>query len=248
MDSLSCWLQIMLQGSKYMSIPLFPFTIMRWGSFAYSLPLTFNCKLTPMAKLQNTYEQSCAYCHQDFIPVKRGTQRFCSGSCRTTHCKKKKAGTLGRVTKLKGPRGGMQRGSFAETALASATGALAANTLTQTAEYYVVTKGLVKQMEELARMVTQLSKTQSNTYNLVGKGLVAILKQSGLSREEAFERLGIPLTAPAAKPTQKKQLPAPTAFDMAAFDAALAKALSPEELTKPAFEKGSTRHKRMPAS
>ena len=190
-----------------------------------------------MAKLKNTHEQSCAYCHQDFVPVKRGTQRFCSASCRTTHCKKKKAGTLGRVTKLKGPRGGMQRGSFAETALASATGALAANTLTQTAEYFAVTKGLVKQVEDLTRMVMQLSKTQFNTFNLLGKGQVAILKQMGLSREEAFERLGIPLPAPVAKLTPKKQLPALTALDMAAFDAALAKALSPEELTKPAFEK-----------
>ena len=130
----------------------------------------------------------------------------------------------------------MQRGSFAETALASATGALAANTLTQTAEYFAVTKGLVKQVEELKRMVIQLSKNQSNTFNLVGKGQVAILKQMGLSREEAFERLGILLPAPVAKPTPKTQL-APTAFDKAAFDAALAKALSPEELTKPAFEK-----------
>ena len=131
----------------------------------------------------------------------------------------------------------MQRGSFAETALASATGALAANTLTQTAEYYAVTKGLVKKVEELTQMVIQLSKTQSNTFNLVGKGQVAILKQLGLSREEALERLGIPLPAPAAKLTPKKQLPAPTALEMAAFDAALSKALSPEELTKPAFEK-----------
>ena len=190
-----------------------------------------------MARLQKTYEQPCVYCHQDFIPVKRGTQRFCSASCRTTHCRKKKAGTLGRVTKLKGPRGVMQGGSFAETVLASATGALAANTLTQTAEYFAVTKGLVKQVEELTRMVVQLSKTQFNTFNLVGKGQVAILKQMGLSREEAFEQLGIPLPAPVAKPTPKTQLPAPTAFDKAAFDATLAKVLSPEELTKPALEK-----------
>ena len=172
--------------------------------------------------------------------MKRGTQRFCSASCRTTHCKKKKAGTLGRVTKLKGPLGIVQRGSFAETALASATGALAANTLTQTAEYFAVTKSLVKQVEELTRMVTRLSKTQSNTFNLVGKGQVAILKQMGLSREEAFERLGIPLPAPVAKLTPKKQLPAPTASEVAAFDAALAKALSPEELTKLPFEAMST--------
>lgn len=131
----------------------------------------------------------------------------------------------------------MQRGSFAETALASATGALAANTLTQTAEYFAVTKGLVKQVEELTRMVKQLSKTQFNTFNLVGKGQVAILKQLGLSREEAFERLGIPLSASVTKLPPKEQLPAPTTFDMAAFDAVLAKALSPEELTKPAFKK-----------
>ena len=131
----------------------------------------------------------------------------------------------------------MQRVSFAETALASAKGALAANTLTQTAEYFAVTKGIVKQVKQLTRMVIQLSKTQSNTFNLVGKGVMATLKQLGLSREEAFERLGIPLPAPVAKLTPKKQLPAPAAFDMAAFDAALAKALSPEELTKPAFEK-----------
>ena len=86
-------------------------------------------------------------------------------------------------------------------------------------------------------MVMQLSKTQFNTFNLLGKGQVAILKQMGLSREEAFERLGIPLPSPVAKLTPEKQLPAPTAFDMAAFEAALAKSLSLEQLTKPAFEK-----------
>ena len=123
-----------------------------------------------MARLQKTYEQPCVYCHQDFVPVKRGRQRFCSASGRTTHCKKKKAGTLGRVTKLKGPGGMLQRGSFAENALASATGALAANTLTQTAEYFAVTKGLVKQVEELKRMVIQLSKNQLNTFNRLAKG------------------------------------------------------------------------------
>ena len=66
---------------------------------------------------------------------------------------------------------------------------------------------------------------------------MAILRELELSREEAFERLGIPLPAPTAKLTPNKQLPAPTALDMVVFEAALAKLLSSEELTKPAFEK-----------
>ena len=97
--------------------------------------------------------------------------------------------------------------------------------------------GLVKRVEQLTQMVIQLSKTQSNTFNLLGKGQVVILKQMGLSREEACERLGIPMPAPVTKLPPEKQLPAPTAFDMAAFEAALAKSLSLEEFTKPAFEK-----------
>ena len=131
----------------------------------------------------------------------------------------------------------MQRGSFAETALASATGALAANILTQTAEYFAVTKGLVKQVEELTRMVKQLSKTQSATFNLVGKGQVATLKQLGLSREEAFERLGIPLTSPVAILSPKKQLPRSTPIDMAAFEVVLTSLIKPELAIDTAFEK-----------
>ena len=90
--------------------------------------------------------------------------------------------------------------------------------------------GLVKRVKQLTQMVIQLSKTQSNTFNLLGKGQVVILKQMGLSREEACERLGIPMPAPVTKLPPEKQLPAPTAFDMAALEAALAKSLSLEQL------------------
>ncbi|WP_460615753.1 hypothetical protein [Hymenobacter seoulensis] len=29
----------------------------------------------------------CRHCHKDYVPAKRGTQKFCSGSCRSTHSK-----------------------------------------------------------------------------------------------------------------------------------------------------------------
>ena len=114
-----------------------------------------------MARLADTYELRCAYCHQEFIPAKRGTQRFCSGSCRTTYCKKKKAGTLGRVTKLKGPGQSGSPTSFAEMTLASAAGTLAANTLMQGAEYHLVTKDLVEQVTQMRAQVQRLQAAQA---------------------------------------------------------------------------------------
>lgn len=151
-----------------------------------------------MAKLKNTYEQSCEYCHKDFVPNKRGTQRFCSPSCRTTNCKKKRAGTLGRLTKLQGPGRGVQPRSFAETALASATGALAANTVSQTAEYFAVTKGLVQQVEQLTRLVHKLAADQARDATMLGRGTLTLLTKLGASRAEALAAINTPFSTAAS--------------------------------------------------
>ena len=151
-----------------------------------------------MAKLQNTYEQPCAYCHQDFVPVKRGTQRFCSASCRTTHCKKKKAGTLGRITKLKGPGRAQPAGTFMDAALASATGALAANAVSQTTEYFAVTQGLIKQVEHLTRLVERLTANHTTATGVMVRGHMNTLVKMGLSREGASQLLNLPLALPKA--------------------------------------------------
>lgn len=167
-------------------------------TFASIQPLSFNYTLTQMPRLKLTHAQSCAYCYQDFIPNKRGTQRFCSASCRTTHCRKKSAGTLGRVTRLPGPaKAHIGGSSFAETTLASATGALAANAVSQTAEYFVVTKGLVQQVEQLTSLVQQLITAQMNTTKLVGRGTLNVLTRLGASKEEALEAINTPFLPPA---------------------------------------------------
>jgi hypothetical protein len=165
-----------------------------------------------MARLAHTHEQECQYCHQAFIPAKRGTQRFCSGSCRTTYCKKKKAGTLGRVTKLKGPGRSALPASFAEMTLAAGAGALAANTLTQGAEYYAVTKGLVEQVTQLTVLVQQLHAKQAaqearhkNDATLLGRGILTLLTRSGATKEEAWAALHTPFSLPA--PAEPPGLP-----------------------------------------
>lgn len=161
-----------------------------------------------MARLKTAYEQSCAYCHSDFVPRKRGTQRFCSASCRTTYCRKKREGTLGRVTKLRGLERGLQRGSFAETALASATGALAANAVSQTAEYFAVTRGLVQQVDQLTHLVQQLIKDQANSAKQIGRGTLTVLTKLGASKAEALEAISTPFFS-AATSAQPPNLAAP---------------------------------------
>lgn len=152
-----------------------------------------------MAWLKPTHTQECDYCHQAFIPQKRGTQRFCSASCRTTHCRKKKAGTLGRVTKLKGPGKGLPRGSFAETALAAATGALAANAVSQTAEYFAVTRGLVQQVTGLTHLVQQLLAQQANNTKMLGRASLTMLTKLGATKAEALQVLNTPFIDGATK-------------------------------------------------
>lgn len=38
----------------------------------------------------NTYLEKCDYCHKEYLPTRRGVQRFCKDSCRSTSFKKKK--------------------------------------------------------------------------------------------------------------------------------------------------------------
>ncbi|SHJ40045.1 hypothetical protein SAMN02745146_3039 [Hymenobacter daecheongensis DSM 21074] len=147
-----------------------------------------------MARLKPTFTQSCDYCHGDFVPRKRGTQRFCSASCRTTYCKKKREGTLGKRTKLQRPGNELRKSSnsFTEMALASATGALAANAVSQTTEYFVVTQGLVKQVEHLTKLVQQLVVDQANNTRRLGRGTLTMLTKLGVTNEEAWKALNTP--------------------------------------------------------
>lgn len=162
-----------------------------------------------MARLKSTHTQSCKYCYQEYVPVKRGTQLFCSASCRTTYCRKKNKGSLGRVTRLSGPVRNQQKGTFAETVLASATGALAANAVTQTAEYYAVTKGLVKQVEQLTQLVQQLTASQAATAQLLGRGTLNVLTKLGATKEEALLAINTPFQTPAVAPAASAQPEAP---------------------------------------
>lgn len=146
-----------------------------------------------MARLSASYTQSCRNCYQEFIPKKRGTQLHCSASCRTTYCRKKKAGTLGRLTKLPGPqqRVGLENPSFAKAALTSAAGALAANAVSQTAEYFAITQGLERKVDKLLKMVDYLIQFQSSSNKLLGKGLLKSLRAMGIPETAAREAMGL---------------------------------------------------------
>lgn len=157
-----------------------------------------------MARLKPTHTQSCAYCYDEFVPRKRGTQRFCSPSCRTTYCKKKRQGTLGKLRKLPGPIHKQHNGSnsFAEMALASATGALAANAVSQTTEYFAVTQGLVKQVEQLTKLVQQLVVDQTDNAKRLGRGTLTMLTKLGATKEEAWKAINTPFMAAGPLPIQ----------------------------------------------
>jgi len=109
-----------------------------------------------MASSSPPYKQKCAYCGDKFVPVKRGTQRFCGASCRVSYCRKKKAGTLGRVTHLPGPPRVSAGLSFKQTVLATGLGSLGANVLTHAGEYALVTQDLVRQLQALQQAVAAL--------------------------------------------------------------------------------------------
>ena len=158
-----------------------------------------------MARLKPTHTQSCAYCFDDFVPRKRGTQRFCSASCRTTHCKKKREGTVGKLTKLPGPGNKANKGSnsFTEMALASATGALAANAVSHTAEYFAVTQGLVRQVEQLTKLVQQLLVDQTDNAKRLGRGTLTMLTKLGASKEEAWKAINTPFMVAGPLPVQR---------------------------------------------
>jgi hypothetical protein len=102
-----------------------------------------------MASSSPPNKQKCAYCGDKFVPVKRGTQRFCGASCRVSYCRKKKAGTLGRITHLPGPPRVFAGLSFPQTVLAAGLGSLGANLLTQAGEYALVTQDLLQQLQAI---------------------------------------------------------------------------------------------------
>lgn len=159
-----------------------------------------------MARLKPTHAQSCAYCHQDFIPTRRGTQRFCSGGCRTTYSRKLKAGTLGKLTRLPTPAAvqRQQTPSFGKQVLAAGTGALAANAVSQTAEYFAVTKGLVQEVAELKSLVVQLLNNQAHGNRGLFTGMLTLLEKAGIPANTARVGLGL-APMPEIKPPVKVQ-------------------------------------------
>lgn len=106
-----------------------------------------------MARSSPTYKQKCAYCGDKFVPTKRGTQRFCGASCRVSYCRKKKAGTLGQLTRRAGPPRPAAGLSFGQSVLAAGLGSLGANGLTQAGEYLLVTRALAQQLQALQHAV-----------------------------------------------------------------------------------------------
>lgn len=139
-----------------------------------------------MAKTSPTHTQECLYCYRDFVPAKRGTQKFCGSSCRTTYSKKKKRGTLGRFTHLPGPSGAPapvapgSPASFGQQVLAAGTGALAANAISQTTEYFAVTQGLIREVEKLTGLVQTLLAHHTTSTGITVAGLRHLLVKSGV--------------------------------------------------------------------
>ena len=80
-------------------------------------------------------------------------------------------------------------------ALASATGALAANAVSQTTEYFAVTQGLVKQVEQLTKLVQQLVVDQADNAKRLGRGTLTMLTKLGATKEEAWKAIHTPFSA-----------------------------------------------------
>jgi hypothetical protein len=133
-----------------------------------------------------THAQVCRYCHQDFVPTRRGTQLYCSASCRTTYCRKQKQGTLHRLKRLPGPAHGAPT-SFEQLFLAATAGSLTANVVTQTAEYHLVTKDLLAQIAQLQQQLgQQLALNQQQGQ---------LLAQLQHDQQRLLQALGVPLVA-----------------------------------------------------
>lgn len=162
-----------------------------------------------MALLKPTHAQPCAYCYQDFIPTRRGTQRFCSGGCRTTYSRKLKAGTLGQLTQLPTPAAvrGQGRKAFKETFLAAGAGALGANVITQGVEYLAVLRPMEQRLERLETMAEQILRNQAQIFQSQAQekvGLLALLTKAGIAPNVARAGLGMPLM-PEIQPVQASQ-------------------------------------------
>lgn len=167
-----------------------------------------------MAKTSPTHTQECLYCYRDFVPVKRGTQKFCGNSCRTTYSKKKKRGTLGRFTHLPGPGGAPapvaagSPASFGQQVLAAGTGALAANAISQTTEYFAVTQGLIREVEKLTGLVQTLLAHHTVGARITVAGLRHLLVKSGVPPGDV-SRVLKPARTEASVPVESERVAVP---------------------------------------
>ena len=86
--------------------------------------------------------------------------------------------------------------------MASTTGALAANAVSQTTEYFAVTQGLVKQVEQLTKLVQQLVVDQTDNAKRLGRGTLTMLTKLGATKEEAWKAINTPFMAAGPLPIQ----------------------------------------------
>ncbi|RZJ93948.1 MAG: hypothetical protein EOO60_04120, partial [Hymenobacter sp.] len=148
-------------------------------------------KLRTPAQLLLTHTQACLYCHKDFVPVRRGTQKHCSNSCRVSYCRKKRNGTLHRLVQVPGPAGA--RASFGEMYLAATAGSLTANTVTQTAEYLLVTKGLQAQLTQIQQLLpSQAQPAVSAAQQAINEEHRQLLAQIQHDQQRLLLALGVP--------------------------------------------------------
>lgn len=150
-----------------------------------------------MAPLLPLFEQFCAYCHQSFVPAKRGTQRFCSSSCRTTYSRKKKVGTLGQLTHLPTPVAvrGQGRKSTKQGILEAGAGALGANLITQGVEYLAVLRPMEKKLERMESLVEQMARDHTRAVQVMTSGFLRLMAQAGIPANTAYLALGLPQVA-----------------------------------------------------
>ncbi|NVO86764.1 hypothetical protein [Hymenobacter terrestris] len=169
----------------------------------------------PKDQLPNSHLLACQHCHQEYVPVKRGTQKFCSSSCRSTHSKQKKAGTLGKFTSLPGPtRGGL---GFLESTAAAGVGAATANAL----EYLLVTRHLVSRSEEHTQQLSAVTEL-----------LQHVLQQNAQLQQQLLQlsqALGVPLPPRETTSCPPALAPASLAFTPPVAEPLSEAALTPEQ-------------------
>lgn len=162
----------------------------------------------------SSHSELCAYCKKEFTPKRRWVQKYCGSACRVAASNERtgrphplepekvraRRRVGGKAPVGRTPSAVEKSGqNFQQTMLASGLGALGANAVSQTAEYLLVTKQLIGQVEALAKAVANLAAQQTaaearevRQFTTVANGLFTALQKLGLPEVEVRKAMRLP--------------------------------------------------------